>query len=354
MRSGPAGAHPSLWRYARSRPAGKQRHFAAGVGTAPARLRAGVRTPSANRRRAVALLTRTAVSAMLAVTIAALLPTPASASAIKRGSQTAIQWAAGSDRLVRNETLAANQSLYSANRSYRLTMQGDGNLVLYSGSQAIWSTNTMGSGANRAILQSDGNFVVYSPSRAVWASNSMGSGADRFVVQNDRNLVIYSGTRAVWASNTYAGASAPAPNQPPPSGTCWGDYCSGKDPSTTKAVDGRTCATDAVTVASTDFTNGQIQLRWSNNCKSNWARVVVYPIGYRVFTPVPIQLAAIQDTGYRQVETYDVGVGSGTYWTKMIYSPTRKVRAGVTLSCGGVGDCVVSALTGNPVYTKWV
>lgn len=52
--------------------------------------------------------------------------------------------AAGGDRLANNEVLSTNQSIYSKNRKYRLTMQSDGNLVLYGPSGALWASRTAG------------------------------------------------------------------------------------------------------------------------------------------------------------------------------------------------------------------
>ncbi|MFI9810558.1 beta-propeller fold lactonase family protein [Saccharothrix variisporea] len=99
----------------------------------------------------------------------------------------------GPDRVVAGETLAAGQSKTSPDGRYRLTMQTDGNLVLYNASgEAQWHTHTDGSGATRAVLQYDGNFVVYGNGfDAKWHTNTWRTPADRFVVQNDSNLVLY-------------------------------------------------------------------------------------------------------------------------------------------------------------------
>ncbi|MDH6130802.1 hypothetical protein P3T37_000169 [Kitasatospora sp. MAA4] len=94
----------------------------------------------------------------------------------------------------------------------RLSMQLDGNLVLYSRNtgQALWSTNTFGTG-NWASFQADGNLVVYSltnnnptdQSHPLWSSNTNGTGA-RAAVQDDCNFVIYNASNSpVWSSNTY-------------------------------------------------------------------------------------------------------------------------------------------------------
>jgi len=45
----------------------------------------------------------------------------------------------------------------------------------------------------------------------------------------------------------------------------YGDYCSGQDPEWTG------CSADAVTVAQTPSRYGILDLRWTNDCKTNWA-----------------------------------------------------------------------------------
>jgi hypothetical protein len=103
------------------------------------------------------------------------------------------------DTLGTGETLFVDQSKTSQNGAYRLTVQQDGNLVLYGPSGPIWATNTGGSNA-RLVMQHDGNLVLYRGDGAVlWATNSGGSNA-RLVVQNDSNLVIYNGSGgAIWS-----------------------------------------------------------------------------------------------------------------------------------------------------------
>jgi hypothetical protein len=75
--------------------------------------------------------------------------------------------------LVPGGQLTANQSITSPNHTYRLTMQGDGNLVEYDGATVVWasSTNTAGS---TAVMQGDGNLVVYSAGTPKWATNTSG------------------------------------------------------------------------------------------------------------------------------------------------------------------------------------
>jgi hypothetical protein len=106
--------------------------------------------------------------------------------------------------LTANHELTANQSLTSCNGDYTLIMQGDGNLVLYQGSTALWASNTAGTAADEAIMQGDGNFVVYtSAGSPLWASGTAGNPGADLVVQNDGNVVVYSASgAALWATGT--------------------------------------------------------------------------------------------------------------------------------------------------------
>ncbi|MEU7524339.1 S8 family serine peptidase [Saccharothrix sp. NPDC042600] len=101
--------------------------------------------------------------------------------------------ATGGDRILRGETLLPGQQKTSANGAYRLTLQTDGNLVLYNAqNQALWHTVTWGTDVTRAILQTDGNFVLYSTAGvARWHTHTWGTAGDRFIVQSDSNVVLY-------------------------------------------------------------------------------------------------------------------------------------------------------------------
>jgi len=137
--------------------------------------------------------------------------------------------------------------------SLDLVMQGDGNLVLYQGGTAIWSTGTYGQncGASKcaAIFQGDGNFVVYNGPTPLWSSGTFGNpgaqllfsgqlpqleiigtnqsvlwtnvpefsagnftlaqgtsfvfGSSNLAMQGDGNLVLYQGGKAVWSTGTF-------------------------------------------------------------------------------------------------------------------------------------------------------
>lgn len=116
------------------------------------------------------------------------------------------------------QRLNEGQSLTSSNGVYFVTMQGDGNLVVYrrggaGGNEAIWWSRTAGAccGGFSLVMQGDNNLVMYSSRKAsggaVWSSRSIcRSTPARAVMQNDGNFVIYAGDNsAIWASGTVGG-----------------------------------------------------------------------------------------------------------------------------------------------------
>ncbi len=103
--------------------------------------------------------------------------------------------------------------------------------------------------------------------------------------------------------------------------SCYGDYCSGRDPDTTG------CSADARTVAHVQlpWVRQRLEVRWSPTCKTNWARML--------YDNDPTWLKAVQpSTGYTQSRILRSGSNS---WTPMIYSPTRCVYAEVQTDVWG-------------------
>lgn len=126
---------------------------------------------------------------------------------------------------------------------------------------------------------------------------------------------------------------------------CYGDYCSGEDPETTQ------CAKDAITLEVLETDSGRGELRWSPSCKTNWGRFEQYPRGWSLSQGL-LELRVVQDTGYTQPKTFgkDMAASEGTHWTPMIYSPVKKVKMELILTCGDMsklGTAVDCALNGK-------
>jgi CSLREA domain-containing protein len=105
--------------------------------------------------------------------------------------------------------LSPGQYLLSPGHGYQLLYQTDGNLVLYRGDGvALWGSGTAGQTADHVTMQADGNLVIYGPGVAQWASNTAGNLNAVLKLQDDGNLVIYtSAPAAIFATNTAQVAS---------------------------------------------------------------------------------------------------------------------------------------------------
>ena len=119
--------------------------------------------------------------------------------------------ATGCGWLGSNTTLTYGQTMWSCDGTNALSLQTDGNLVLFNGTKAVWSTGTNNGFA--AVMQIDGNFEMYDQyENRVWSTNTRSSGA-ALAIQPDDNMVIYTGETggtALWATGTL-----PPPPPPP-------------------------------------------------------------------------------------------------------------------------------------------
>jgi nucleoid-associated protein YgaU len=119
------------------------------------------------------------------------------------------------DRLMNGDKLERGQTLTSRNGAYTLTLQDDGNLVLYAGDRAVWASGTNGQNAERLEVQKDGNCVLYTPDKPIWHTDTKGAKDVRLILQDDRNLVLYGFDGPAWASNTKTDEVPAAPPPPP-------------------------------------------------------------------------------------------------------------------------------------------
>ncbi len=131
---------------------------------------------------------------------------PLALAAITAGlmSFASVAQAAG-DKLAPNETLKKGASLTSRNGAYTLTLQTDGNLVLYrkGSGKALWASNTDGRPGLRVIMQGDGNLVLYGPLKPLWDSKTSGQpGRQPDGPERRKRGDLLGPRQAVWATNT--------------------------------------------------------------------------------------------------------------------------------------------------------
>jgi hypothetical protein len=111
----------------------------------------------------------------------------------------------GPSTLRAGQSLTAGHSLCAPDRTEVLTMQGDGNLVLYRNHAAAWNSHTRRTAVGgRLLLQTDGNLVLYRPNgSAAWNSRTFGQGPRGLLaVQSDGNVVLYNAGKARWYTGT--------------------------------------------------------------------------------------------------------------------------------------------------------
>ncbi|MEW9555444.1 hypothetical protein [Nonomuraea sp. NPDC050783] len=109
-------------------------------------------------------------------------------------------------RLQSGKSLKAGQMVRSRNGKHVLVQQGDGNLVLYSNDEPMWSSDTASSPGAITVMQKDGNLVVQKDHEALWGSATADSPGAWLAVQDDGNLVIYSTEKvALWSRSFSVG-----------------------------------------------------------------------------------------------------------------------------------------------------
>ncbi len=91
------------------------------------------------------------------------------------------------------QQLVAGQALHNANGRAMLIYQGDGNLVLYGRTRALWHTQTHGTAPGIAVMQGDGNFVVYDAGGGVRFNAATNGRPGNFLrLQTDCRLGVYT------------------------------------------------------------------------------------------------------------------------------------------------------------------
>jgi hypothetical protein len=133
----------------------------------------------------------------------------------KMGSPTTPTPPTKRDRLLPGEGVLAGGSITSMDNRFNMTMQMDGNLVLYGPqNQPLWASNTNGhSDVYDVVMQIDGNLVIYDTNNnSIWASYTDGNPGAFLVVHIDGNAVIYDAkNESIWATDTVVPATPPGP-----------------------------------------------------------------------------------------------------------------------------------------------
>lgn len=102
------------------------------------------------------------------------------------------------------EVLTINDKLCHGNSE--MYLRSDGNLVIKTNSNVIWSTNTAGSGAIRVFMQPDGSLVLFTAvGEVVWSSANFSTliwGSDAKLTSNGELQITYNG-KISWRSASH-------------------------------------------------------------------------------------------------------------------------------------------------------
>jgi len=118
--------------------------------------------------------------------------------------------------LLSGQTLGSLQVLTSANGKFRLCMKHNGNLVLYSDQDLIWSSRTQNKGQPpyKLVMQEDNQLVIYDGSGScIWGSqtNAEGVRGGWAKLKNTGSFVIFDGdgiNNPLWCTRTDEGVKA--------------------------------------------------------------------------------------------------------------------------------------------------
>jgi len=108
-----------------------------------------------------------------------------------------------SDTLYAGQSRGIDQPLRSKDGRYKLVLQQDGNLVVYTADGSVgWKSGTIGRAAARLLNQQDGNIVVVdAEGHPLCAFGTSGRPDAYLVMQNDGHLVVYAPSfGAIWDS----------------------------------------------------------------------------------------------------------------------------------------------------------
>ncbi|MEU6114351.1 hypothetical protein ABZ840_07395 [Streptomyces sp. NPDC047117] len=99
--------------------------------------------------------------------------------------------------------IGRNQAWTSGDGNTLLRLQEDGNFVLYRNGKAAWQAENVYPNGETAALETNGDFAVYDASGSrLWHSDTGGNDDAQLSVQDDGNVVIYANGRAIWHTKT--------------------------------------------------------------------------------------------------------------------------------------------------------
>ena len=127
--------------------------------------------------------------------------------ALRKVLEAALAPHAGTD-IPAGTRLDKEESFTTTDGRTRLTMQKDGNLVVYVNNEAVWATNTSFWGSRRGpagdhvVWEKNGDLVLYaSDGKVAWAADTDQSDGARLTLQDNGKLAIYDkNDKQVWAS----------------------------------------------------------------------------------------------------------------------------------------------------------
>jgi|GEM_PF-1903021 len=102
------------------------------------------------------------------------------------------------------KVLLPGDRVYSERGKFYLTLQHDGNIVLYGKEgNPVWASNTAGVPAKQLVMQEDGNWVLYGDNyQAFWATNTYDNGDDTYVKVDDAGfLALKKEDKVLWKSD---------------------------------------------------------------------------------------------------------------------------------------------------------
>ncbi len=109
-----------------------------------------------------------------------------------------------SNILASGAVIRSGQYLLSPDSQSVLTLQDDGNLVLYTNFKSIWNSVTFGKAADRLEMGADGNLVIYFKNGTTWSTNTQGHPGAYLKLQTDGNLVVYDANNSpLWNTVTF-------------------------------------------------------------------------------------------------------------------------------------------------------